>query len=226
MGDQIIDTSSDYVDHRNKQKFGNGTDYTEILADGTQRLVGGAITWEDIIQPLVARNVDTSTGKLDYDYPNKAIKIADSTSIGTDSHKIHFAYQIEHRFKLDGVAHPHIHWLQSSSDVPNWWFRWRFSQNGKAVGDWTSGKLTTQIFTYTSGTILQLSTASIEIDFTDADGSKLCVSDFIDIEITRDTDNTSTLFTGNDPLDGNALLKAFDMHLQVDSMGSNTEYIK
>lgn len=182
--------------------------------------------WDDIIQPLTGRNLDVSAGKIDYDYPDKCINFADSCVIGNDSHKVHFAYQIEHRFKLDGVAKPHIHWLQSSSDIPNWWFRWRFAQNGKTVGSWTSGKLNTDLFTYSSGTILQLSTASIEIDFSTAVGGQLSVSDFIDIEVTRDSDNSSTLFSGNDPLSGVSQLKAFDMHLQVDSNGSPSEYAK
>jgi len=83
-----------------------------------------------------------------------------------------------------------------------------------------------QLHAYSSGTIMQTSTASIEIDLTGATGGQLAVSDFIDIEVTRDTDNTSTLFAGADPLTGNALLKAFDIHLQQDASGSMAEYEK
>ncbi len=187
---------------------------------------GDGYTWDDIIQQLTGRRLDTSAGKIDYNYPDKAVDFADSTSITNDAHKLHFAYQIEHRFKLDGEARPHIHWLQSSSDVPNWWYRWRFVQNGKTVGAWTSGKLTTQVYSYTSGTILQLSKTTPSIDFKDAVDGHLSVSDFVDIEITRDVNNSSGLFSGNDPLNGNATLKAFDMHLQVDSSGSINEYGK
>ena len=181
--------------------------------------------WDDLIQPLMGKNLDTTAGKLDPDWANKAIKFADSCLISTDTHKIHFAYQIEHRVRLDGVAHPHIHWIQSSADVPNWWMRWRFWQNGKVVGSWTTSAKGTQLFTYTSGTIMQLTTFD-EIDFTDAVGGALSVSDFLDIEFTRDTDNSSGMFTGNDPLSGNALLRAFDPHIQINGMGSRTEYEK
>lgn len=69
----------------------------------------------------------------------------------------------------------------------------------------------------------QLDTPAGKLDY---DYDNKAVSDFIDIEVTRDTDNTSTLFAGADPLTGNALLKAFDIHLQQDASGSMAEYEK
>ena len=54
----------------------------------------------------------------------------------------------------------------------------------------------------------------------------MLISDFIDIELSRDINNSSGLFTGADPLSGDALLRSFDMHLEVDSSGSDEEYNK
>jgi hypothetical protein len=42
----------------------------------------------------------------------------------------------------------------------------------------------------------------------------------------RDTDNDSTLFTGVDPYTGPAHALMFDVHLQIDSLGSTDEYVK
>lgn len=42
----------------------------------------------------------------------------------------------------------------------------------------------------------------------------------------RDTDNDSTLFTGVDPYIGPAHALMFDVHLQIDSLGSTDEYVK
>jgi hypothetical protein len=196
-----------------------------IVLKGNAAILLENTTWDDLIQPLMGKNIDVSAGKLDYDWENKAIKFADSTLISNNAHKIHFGYQIEHRIKLDGKCHPHIHWIQSSSDVPNWWMRWRFWQNGKAAGSWTEAKYSSHLFTYSSGTIMQLTTFP-EIDFSTATGGTLEVSDFLDIEFTRDTNNASGLFSGNDPLSGNASLRAFDPHIEVDTMGSCDEYSK
>lgn len=183
--------------------------------------------WDDIIQPLTGRRLDVSSGRIDYNYALKGVDFQDNTRITEENEVVHFGYQIEHRFRLDGEAHPHIHWLQTSASIPNWWMRWRFHQNGKAIGDWTELIFDTHVFTYTSGTILQISyPSSGYIDFTTAVGGALGVSDFIDVEFGRDNDNDSELFSGSDPVSGTATIKAFDMHLQVDANGSPQEYSK
>ena len=183
-------------------------------------------TWDDIISAGLATRLDTSAGKLDYNYADKTIDIADSTSIANDDHKIHFGFQVEHHFKLNGECDPHIHWIQSESGVPNWWLRYRFWKNGGEAGAWTSIALDSGVFPYVSGAIMQIHKPVEDIHLSGAVNGSLGVSDFIDIEITRDINNSSSLFAGADPLTGDAQLRSFDMHLQVDSDGSPEEYSK
>lgn len=184
------------------------------------------VVYNDLIQPLIAANLNTAAGKLVYNFPKKGVDIKDSTDITNDDHKIHFAYQITHDIKLNGIAHPHVHWFQNSAAVPNLWYRWRYWRNGQPVGAWTSEKLADNIFTYTSGEIIQISRAMIDIDFSLASGGQLNVSDFLDIEFTRDISNASGLFAGTDPVVGDVTIRAFDPHVQVDSNGSINEYNK
>ena len=186
----------------------------------------GEYVWDDIIQPLMGKRLDTTAGKLDYDWSNKGVSIADSTVTSNDAHKVHFGYQIYHRFKLDGLCNPHIHWIQAQADVPNWWMRWRVWQNGEVAGAWTEVALDTHAFTYTAGTILQISEAASKIDFSALPSGGLNVSDFLDIEVTRDSNNASTLFAGADPVAGNVTFKGFDPHLQIDATGSVLEFQK
>ena len=183
-------------------------------------------TWDDEIQSLIGKNLDNSAGKLDPNWADGTIDIADSTLIGTATHKLYANYQIKHKYRMAGVVRPHFHWLQSHANVPNWWGKWRFWQNGRIAGSWSEFKLATQVFTYTSGKIMQISMASIEIDLTTCAGGEFHPSDFIDFQFTRDTDNSSGLFSGDDPLPEVAQLRAFDPHLQVDSTGSRDEYAK
>lgn len=185
------------------------------------------IRYDDIIQPLTARNIDSTSGRLDYDFTRHCINIADSTSITRDIDKIYWEYQIGHKFKLDGFFHFHIHWLQSSADIPNWWMRWRIHKHFEEPRAWTSAKLEVeQAHPYAGETdFLQISTFPYIDLATEASGG-LDVSDFLDIELTRDATNASGLFTGSDPLSGDASLKGADPHLEIDSAGSRLEWEK
>ena len=187
--------------------------------------------WDDLIQAVMGKNIDTSTGKLDPDWPNKAIKIADSTSISNDNHKLHWGYQIFHKVKLNGLCNPHVHWIQTSANVPNWWIRWRIWQNGDDSGPWTEVPLNQHVFPWdgTKTRILQISYVPQMIDFSlvaPDGGGTLRVSDFLDIELTRDINNDSGLFSGTDPIIGNVSIKGFDPHIQINSAGSRKELEK
>ena len=180
--------------------------------------------WDDLLVFPIIRNLTASAGKLDYDWVYKGVKFADSTLISNKYHKADFNYQVTHDVKLDGVIRFHIHWKQDDTvNMPNWWGRWRFKQNGKAIGSWTEFKLDTNKFTGLSAGETQVTTAA-EIDLTTAPGGKLCVSDMVDIELTRDTNNASGLFSGNDLVSGGVILYWGDCHVLKVRPGSRKEY--
>jgi hypothetical protein len=199
-----------------------GTSEGEVLInkDGI-RLKGSATCWRDSKFPFIGRNLDTSTGRLDFNYAECAIGMQDNCTVN-DNQCIAMIDQINHEWKIGSIIKPHLHWLQSSSDIPNMLLKYRMYDNGEQVpSTWTSVAISSNAFTYTSGTILQLSR------FPDIDTSTLTgVSCFIDFKIYRDTDNSSGLFAGNDPLVGKTLLKEFDVHYEVDGFGSEDEINK
>ena len=187
------------------------------------------VVWDDLIQPVMGKNIDNSTGKLDPDWSWKGVKIADSTTISNDLHKLHWGYQLFHRVKLDGLCHPHVHWVQTAENqVPNWWVAFRFWRNGDAPEAYKYQALDQQAFPWNGGPImLQISYNASMIDFvTEASGTPFNVSDFLDIELTRDIANDSGLFSGTDPITGNVTVKGFDPHIQIDSAGSREELAK
>jgi len=181
--------------------------------------------WDDIIQPVMGKNLDNSSGKLDPDYVYIGQKVADSTLITNANHKIYYGYQIYHRFKLNGKCNPHIHWVQEASqpNVPNWWIRYRFWRNGHDLGPWVEVAIDQASFTYNNTRLLQIHHIAVPIELV---SESLNVSDYLDIELTRDSNNASGLFAGNDPVVGNVTFKGFDPHLQIDSSGSRFEFIK
>ena len=52
------------------------------------------------------------------------------------------------------------------------------------------------------------------------------LSDIVQFRLLRDCANASTLFSGTDPLTGNAAAVMFDLHFQTNSLGSDSEYTK
>lgn len=177
--------------------------------------------WDDDIYMLIGSRIDVSAGKLDYDYDAKAISFADSCTITNNTHKLHFTYEMSHKYKLDGVAHLHLHWLQEDgTNLPNWLYRWRTWKNGEDAGAWTNVKIEQMEKTYNSGRMIQIS----HNGYIDLAPFNLEVSDFFEVELCRDCSNESGLFAGNDPVSGPALAKAFAPHFQIDKLGSYTEW--
>ena len=178
--------------------------------------------WNDAPQMLIGMRLDVNNGTLDYDYADKGIKFPDSTGITADGDKLHFSYELGHDYKLDGTAHPHIHWLQTGSDRPNWLFRWRIWKNGEDAGPWTNIKVDTDRYPAPAAGArkIQISHGT----YIDLAPHNLEVSDFLELELCRDTANDSGLFAGTDPVSGDVVAKAFAPHLQITGFGSKLEW--
>jgi len=187
-----------------------------IGADGS--LVQNDSGWDDLRFPFIGRNIDVASGRIGYDYAELGINFADNSRYAA-TEQVSMICQLAHSYKLESPVTPHLHWAQSSADIPNWLFVYRKYLNGAAVpGGWVEAILSSHVHTYTAGTILQLST------FPAIDMSGMTdLSGFIDCKLFRDTLNTSTLFGGADPLTGNALVKEFDIHFQQDTPGGSAQ---
>ena len=175
--------------------------------------------WEDERFDFTGRRIDISAGRIDYNYAELGIDFQDNALYPTDL--IGIIDQMHHRWKLESEIRPHLHWMQSGANLPNWLLRYRIYRNGDSPPAWTNAAYTSNLFTYTAGTILQIAEFPA-IDMTGID----TVSAFVDFKMYRDTTNASGLFAGADPLVGDALSKEFDIHYQVDSSGSTAEYDK
>lgn len=211
LGDTVVDGTLDV------------TGDTSLDGDVT---VGGNFTmtdtqWDDLRFPFIGRNIDTTSGRIDYNYSELGVDFADNSRYD-DAEQISMIVQFPHAWATGTAISPHLHWIQSSADIPNWLIEYRWYDNGDTVpATWTQAPYGTHAYTYTSGSILQLTEFAISVPV-GIDG----VSSILDIKFYRDTGNTSSEFAGSDPLSGNALAKEFDIHYQVDSLGSDTEYTK
>lgn len=183
------------------QLFGTATMFDDLTADITRaKTVGTRITFNDTENTLDFSNLSTLS-----DY---AVQV----------------FQIKHGWKVGSVVYPHIHFFQTEDLLPNLLLEYRWQINGQAkTNSWTRLPFNKVAFPFPPGpaTLNQIIYTS---PLTPPIGSEL--SDVIQTRIIRDMSNTSGLFTSPDNYTGNVSVTSFDIHIELDTLGSNTEYIK
>jgi len=196
------------------------TDIRYIRQTGPDPLLQVDTTWDDLRFPVFGRYIDIIAGHLDYDAVELGVAFDDSSRYN-DADQVAIIAQMTHRWKSGTALQPHVHWMQSAAAVPNMLLKYRTYSNGDTPSAWTLAATTGQAFTYTAGSILQVSS------WPEIDTTGLGISAFIDIKIYRDTANTSTEFAGADPLTGDWLMKDFDLHFEIDQpSGSSEQWLK
>lgn len=180
-----------------------------------------SIVWDDLRFPFFGRRLDRTSGHLDYDLAELGVNF-DYTSRYNDLDMIGIIAQLPHNKKLGSNLRPHAHWIQNQDECPNMLMKYRIYDNGEAPPPtWIEVAYDSLVYAYVSGSILQI------VKFPEIDmSSEVAVSSFVDIKLFRDTANTSGKFAGADPYTGDALMKEFDFHYEINQMGSRQEYIK
>ena len=194
------------------KKIGNvpAGNYFSINEKGKVRAYGEGIQWDDLKFPATTLRQGATT-KPAFDATNLGLLFPqnDATEI------VYIIAQIPHEWKLESNISPHIHFVQDfdhTVTTPVFKMDYRWYKNGAdPTGAFTTITASTFIFTYTSGSILQI------VSFPDISATGIdTVSSILDIKLYRD-DNVVT---------GDILVKEFDIHYQIDSFGSNLEYSK
>ena len=181
--------------------------------------------WDDLRFPLVSSSrLDTSSGRIDYDFFNAAVEFQSNARYPNEP--VCFLIQMQHTWKEETEIRPHLHWVQQGSDVPNWLMAWKYWDNGQSFTlntDYSAHTLAawdSNIFTYTSGSIVQIS------EFPAISMAGMGTSDGIVVSFFRDSANTSGQFAGADPSAITESAFEFDIHFQKDFHGSRQEFAK
>lgn len=200
-------------------KFGGQNDYIEIDDQGRLRLAGTATVHDDLAWPLIGSRLESPSSHIVTN--NAECTIEFKTSCDLTDYLITVP-QITHKWLLGSAIHPHLHWEQTSANMPNWMIQTRWQMQGAAkTTSWTSMPRTTNAFAYSGGTLNQITAFG---SITPPAGYGL--SDIVDIRVLRDVSNTSGLFSGADGLGVSVFAKSFDCHVEMDTLGSNDEYVK
>ena len=162
------------------------------------------VRYDDLFFPLAQARLGVNL-KPDFDYTNNGLLFPQNDT----SEYVLITCQLPHRWKEGTTVYPHLHYTQSLNLQPTFRCEYRWTNMGDAVsGSWTNYDLTTNAYPYTSGSIHQLLTGASGIS-----GTGKTMSSILEFKIYR-TDNVYT---------GDLLSKQFDVHIQIDSLGSTTQ---
>jgi len=196
--------------------IGGSTDNVSISSSGIT-LNGSATVFDDLKSSSLS--LEQSGPGISQNIPEACVEYAISANL---SDYMVQSLQLPHSWKIGSSIYPHLHFRQTISSMPNFLIRYRWQINGQAeVTSWTNYKCNSSSFTYVSGSINQIAYGPGIIPPTGA-----ALSDIIEFRIIRDSQNSSGLFTSVDPIDEVVRVKSFDVHYEMDSIGSNTEYTK
>jgi len=194
----------------NSVKVGTSDNYTQISGDGTITLGGTATTFTDYNVPLLTTK-PTAAGKPDYDYTYDSYMFPNNDT----SENLRARVQLPHQWKIGSTIQPHVHWVQQRNQNCVFRIDYVWFSNGADISatltNWATYTMSTTIFTYATGTISQISYNPVGID-----GTGRGISSVLKVRLYRD----DAVYTGD------AIVDDFDIHYEIDSLGSSQEYSK
>lgn len=221
IADDVIDGDIDSIvngkipfDHFIAGDYGAGN-YTEIETDGSIGRYGDATTWDDLVGGLIGSRLNSTAGKVDYNYDENTITFQKGGSITNINDCIVSSFQYPHKAKVGTGAtlNFHMHWEQPDSLDYEFTFRYRIQNNGSAKNTtWTDVVVSTNtndIYSYTSGTMNQI-TKLVDIDMSGAN-----ISSTIQWRLARTDTQTPDIE-----------VTFLDAHYETTTDGSRTEYTK
>ena len=189
--------------------LGGVTDHLEVATDGTLTLKGAATAWDDLLVEL-RESVTGQTLKPDWDATNFGLLFPRNST----TEFVPFNFQMPHRWKEGSTVYPHVHFLQDQDVAPTFKLDYRWVNIGELVPAWTTGYTMATLVgaqTWTSGLLHRIVHGTEGISATGK-----TFSSELQVKLYRD-DNTYV---------GDCITLSFDLHFEIDSFGTSSEYAK
>lgn len=192
-------------------KHGGANDYLAIGPDGFLILQGAATAFEDLRTPV------SSLQKKGVSPDDIAI-LSNLMVPGFDASRteeVYFMVQLPHSYKEGSTIYPHIHWIKigsGSGDSVVWKLDYTWANANSVFPSTTTLSSTAMV----SGTVNTHQITS----FTGITGTGQKISSMLICRLYREGGNTSDSYSGD------AGLLEVDFHFEVNTLGSNQEYIK
>lgn len=170
--------------------------------------------WDDLTGSLIAHRLESTAGKLQYDYAENRIEMQSGGTLGTAADTLVFNFQWPHGAYPTGEMRLHVHWEQPDAQAYVFSGRYRIQNNGDArTTAWTNFTSTVgsgnDKYTYSSGTMNQI-TDLVQIPMTG-----IGISATVQFQLAR-----------TDSLTGSIYATFVDAHIPYNSAGSHQEFVK
>lgn len=209
--------------------IGDATNHTLIESDGTIMLEGSATAFNDIVVPLFNSRLGNDRQAVWSQMKNDGsgsrgvytFTFEDQNS-SSDEEEVFFSIQMPHNWKEGTTIYPHVHWAPQASTAGN--VVWGLEYT------WVNYDATTPI-AFSNTTIITATSA----DVASGDADKHLITGFSSITPSASQNKISSILMcrffrksadGNDDYNGNAAVLSFDLHYEIDAVGSHSQYVK
>lgn len=200
--------------------IGNGTDQVKVSPAGDILLEGTATVYNDmVVTPVSTYNKDGASGPQFATFKGSLQAL---TFVHSSEQQVFFSIQMPHNWKEGSAIYPHIHWSPQSSTSGA--VRWGFEYT------WVNYDAATPI-AFPANTTAYATSESV----VSGDVDKHLITMFSSITPASNQNKISSILmcrlfrnssNGADTYNGSAALLSFDIHYQIDAIGSRTEYAK
>jgi hypothetical protein len=164
--------------------------------------------WDDLSVSATSTKVGSNL-RPDFDYVNLGLLFPQNNT----SENVYLTFQMSHKKKLNSAVRLHIHFIQTSAAIPVFGATVRFYNNGNTVPSFSS----------------EIETTS-EVPFDWISGSLLNIIEFPEINAPVNENLSANLdvilYRKDNVVTGDVLVKYIDLHYEIDTDGSNEEYVK
>ncbi len=207
-------SSKNINDYVKDTGFGSSINVTKFNSNGEMSHEGNATQWDDLLGAVTGLKLYDTRGKVGMNYDEGSLVFESGGSITTDNDCVWFNLQKMHAIKTDSELRMHIHYTQTDTTERVFTLKYRVQPNGGTkVTTWTTitatCNATNNVFTYTSGSLNQI------VQFPAIDWSAVGISSTVQFKLAR-----------TDSLSGDVEATFIDGHVELDSQGSNQEYVK
>jgi len=189
------------------------TDYTGVEADGTLVFNGAATVWEDLQVPGMSVGAGPSSPDLIHFAGSVTLSVYGFDG-GSTLEQVYFTCQIPHARKVGSTIYPHVHWAPTTAGAGN--VKWNLEYTWQNW-DATFGASTTISVTAAAGGTAWYHHLT---SFPTITGTGMGISSILVCRLYREPSDIA------DTYGADAAFLAFDIHYEIDTVGSRQEAAK
>lgn len=168
--------------------------------------------WDDLRVPVNAVKVAATKVPTLTTYKGGHVYAFADQAVEGNEEQVTFVCQIPHGYKQGSSIYPHVHWVGQDNTEGN--VRWKLTYSWANITEAFAAEADIYVDAANSTTTDTHNMAS----FSAISGVGKTISSMLICSLTRNSSHDNDTFTGK-----SAYLLEFDFHIEMDSVGSNTE---